>query len=136
MLKEILVLLISLAGIIFGLVLSYLAPEEFSSGKRYFLFLKRVLLGIILIFVNYTFLTSSNYLIMSIFTVFMVGLFVLEMNWFKISLAKSQQIVEISNYLIFIFFYFFLAEQQSQLVLASLIFLYGLPAGTLLRKIN
>ena len=125
LLSQLLVLLISLTGIIFGIILAKIAPEELSAGKKLFLIIKRTLFILIFFLVNY-YLIQKIFIIIP-FTILMIILFVME-------LKTNNILYEIATYLLFIIPYFFIAEQSIQLLLASLIFLYGLPTGTLLKK--
>ena len=123
---SIIIFTISLLGVLLGLALSYIAPEELDEGKKYLLWLKKGLFIIIFLVVNYYFFMNDKLTLLIIFNVLAVILFVIEWNRFKISL-------EISNYIFLAIAYFLHTEQNFNLILASLIFLYGFPLGSLLR---
>ncbi len=116
------VLALSLAGILCGVALSYIAPEELAVGKKYFTWLKRVLWIILLGITGYSFI--SNYTLLTIGTVLFVGLLVLDF-------IKENKYFYALNYILLIATYFLLSSNQ--LLFASIMFLYGFPVGTLLR---
>jgi hypothetical protein len=128
LLNQILVLLFSLTGILFGLILSLIAPEELRVGKKYFLLFKRIIFVLIFFLVNYYLYLEKNYYVLVPFTILAIVLFIIE-------LKQKKSIYELLNYIIFVVPYFFVTENTFHLLLAVLIFLYGLTAGTLLRKI-
>lgn len=125
--NQLLILLISLTGILFGLILARIAPEELRPGKKYFSFLKRVIFVVIFFFGSYHLLEKLFVLIP--FLILMVIIFV-------IGLYSRNSYLEIINYSLFVVPYFFLTEPTAHLLLASLIFLYGFPTGTLMGKIK
>ena len=127
LLNQTLVLLFSLTGIIFGLILALIAPEELKAGKKHFILLKRTIFVIIFFLVNYYLYLAENYYLLIPFTILAIVLFIVEF-------VQKKPIYELFNYLIFVVPYFFNVEKRFQLLLATLIFLYGLPTGTLLRK--
>ena len=127
LLNQTLVLLFSLTGIIFGLILAFIAPEELKIGKKYFLLLKRIIFVLIFFLINYYLYLAENYYLLIPFTILAVVLFI-------IGFVQKKPIYELFNYLIFVVPYFFVTDNQFKLLLATLIFLYGLPTGTLLRK--
>ena len=127
LLNQTLVLLFSLTGIIFGLILAFIAPEELKIGKKYFLLLKRIIFVLIFFLINYYLYLAENYYLLIPFTILAVVLFI-------IGFVQKKPIYELFNYLNFVVPYFFVTDNQFKLLLATLIFLYGLPTGTLLRK--
>ena len=127
LLNQILILLFSLTGIIFGLILALIAPEELRAGKKYFLLLKKIIFIIIFFLINYYLYLAENYYVLIPFTILGIVLFIIEF-------MQIKPIYELSNYLIFVIPYFFVTNNKFHLLLAGLIFLYGLPTGTLLRK--
>jgi hypothetical protein len=120
-------LLFSLSGFLFGLILSYIAPEELKPGKKYFLFIKRLLFILIFFTVNFFFYQQNQYVYLVPFTIIALVLFVVE-------LRNKSIYYEVPNYAIFVIPYFLINNPTSNILLTSLIFLYGLPAGTLIRK--
>jgi len=127
LLNQILILLFSLTGIIFGLILALIAPEELKAGKKYFLLSKRIIFVLIFFLVNYYLYLAKNYYVLIPFTILAIILFVLE-------LTSQKKIYELFNYFIFTIPYFFSTENTFHLLLAVLIFGYGFPLGTLLKK--
>lgn len=118
-------LLIALTGILFGLVLTWIAPEELKPGRKYFLLANKVLFwGIVFTVLFFSFKTNL---------ILLITIFIIAAALFVIKLKKNSQLLEIPTYLIFIAPYFIIAEQTFQLILASLLFLYGLLVGTLFR---
>ena len=118
----ILQLIFGLTGIIFGIILAYIAPEEVHPGKKYFLWVKRLLLLFIILFIINSILVIKNYLL------FFIPLVLLILFLIKLKLKKN--VVEIGVYLIFVLAFITLPQS----LLAVLIFLYGLPTGTLLMR--
>ncbi len=116
------VLALSLAGILCGVALSYIAPEELAVGKKYFTWLKRVLWVILLGITGYSFI--SNYTLLIIGAVLFMGLLILDF-------ITENKYFYVLNYILLIATYFLLPSNQ--LLFASVMFLYGFPSGTLLR---
>ena len=123
----ILALLFSFTGIPLGFILSLIAPEEIIPGKKYLLFLKYLLFFGIFAAGNYSFLSKGDYLFGLIFSVIMLLSFLL-------AYIKTK-FIELGNYLVFILLFLTETNKDIALILLSLIFLYGFPAGTLIRKI-
>ena len=124
---EILMLLFACTGIIFGVILAMIAPEELSSGKKYFLLMKRVLFIILFFFVNYLLDIAENYVLIIVFSILAIILFVIELTIWK-------KAYEIANYVIFLIPYFFVLGSNNKMILATMIFIYGLPTGTLIKR--
>ena len=83
--------------------------------------------AIIFFLVNYYLYLAKNYYLLIPFTILAIVLFIIEF-------VQKKPIYELFNYLIFVIPYFFVMDNQFHLLLAGLIFIYGLPTGTLLRK--
>ena len=128
LLNQILILLFSLTGILFGLILALIAPEELKIGKKYFFLFKLIIFVLIFFLVNYYMYLAKNYYILIPFTILAIILFIVE-------LTSRRKIYELFNYLIFAVPFFFSSEQNFQLLLAVLIFIYGLPTGTSLKDV-
>ena len=124
---EILMLLFACTGIIFGVILAMIAPEELSSGKKYFLLMKRVLFIILFFFVNSLLYIAENYVLIIVFSILAIILFVIELTIWK-------KAYEIANYVIFLIPYFFVLGSNNKMILATMIFIYGLPTGTLIKR--
>ena len=113
-------LLFALTGIIFGMILAYIAPEELNDGEKYFFLLKKNLfIGLLILIIYYSF----NNLLLLIIPVLIVLIFVLNLKF-------KTEYFEFGYYLLFIIFYFL----TTPTLLAVLIFLYGLPTGTMLAR--
>lgn len=128
--SELMILAVSLAGIICGIALAYIAPEEIAGGKKYFIILKKIIFILISLIAGYYFFKDGNNSL-RIFVNFSLILFLLE---FK----NERWYFEVINYLFFIALFFLTAYfimGISAMLIAVLIFLYGLPTGTLFRKI-
>jgi hypothetical protein len=124
-----LTLLFSLVGLIVGFIVSMFALEELEKGTKYFFFMKWVLLSLIFLTINYFFLDVGNYLLNVIFSLVFIVIFIVEMK--NRSLAA-----ELAYYFTFIAAYFVLALMaiipEHLMILNVLVFLYGVPVGTLL----
>lgn len=121
-------LLLGLTGILAGIALSFIAPEEIKSGWKYFKMAKFGLFAVLAVLIGYSFWIMQNFIAAGIFAVLAVVIFI-------INLKFRQRWLELINYLLFITPYFFQSD-QFQIITASLLFLYGLPAGTLLWNTN
>ncbi len=133
--KPLLMLLFSFSGLIFGGILQIIAPEEHESGKKHFILLKKILLLLIVSVVNGHFVwqqewTLINGIILLVFDMLIISFYLLKTKKIEIKLLSSKYL-ELANFLAFIIPYFIL-QHQFQLIYLTLIFLYGLPLGTLL----
>ena len=115
-------------GIIFGFILALIAPEELRVGKKLFKIGKWAMFGVIFLLGNYYLSLFSSFVIMSVFSVLMIIMFVLELIYNK----KSY---ELFNYIIFTIPYVVIADDTFHLIFASTIFVYGLVVGTLFKKL-
>lgn len=122
--SQMVILVLSLAGILCGIALSYIAPEELSPGKKYFLSLKWLLWIGFIILSGYLFYARMEYFYLVLMVIGFLFIYILELT----SLASYTIFLE---YLMLIGIYFLLSGQE--LLLGSIIFLYGLPTGTLLK---
>lgn len=124
-----LTLLFSLTGLIVGFIVSMFALEELEDGLKYFFFLKWVLLSLIFLTINYFFLDVGNYLLNVIFSFVIMVIFIVEMK--NRSLAA-----ELAYYVTFVAVNFILILMlilpEYLVFLNVLVFLYGVPVGTLL----
>jgi hypothetical protein len=132
MLNETLILGIGLSGIFLGIFLAYLTKEEINPGRRYFIVAKDTLFSLILLIIFYLFVINDLFYLLTVFTIIGAVLFLLHFIKFK----KDHHLYVI-NYAYFIVVYLFIPELLHQAILASLVFVYGLPTGSLLRgKVN
>lgn len=112
--------LISFLGLIFGIFLKWIAVEEVISGREYLNWFKRVVLGLLIIVLLYNVSLSFN----------LVGLVFLGILFGYVG----------CRYL-FDYFYLglvcglsFIFVREVFFILSVLVFLYGLPSGSLIRK--
>ena len=109
----------ALTGYALGVGLGYIAPEELLPGRKYFLFLEKVLFLFTFIPVIYFF--KNSYL--ALLPVILVLLLLVIPFKFRAYLAFG----------VFLLWFFLIKSDNLVIILeSSLIFLYGLPAGSLL----
>ena len=122
MLNYILVLLISYARILIGSLLIFFAPEEQKPGRIYFKITQAIIFVLVLFF---TLLSFRLHMILIGAVVLFVGLLL----YLK---KMSNSYIE---YGLFAFIFYLSAKNVSLfLISSSLIFVYGLPTGSLLAK--
>ncbi|HLC80737.1 MAG TPA: hypothetical protein VJG31_03105 [Candidatus Nanoarchaeia archaeon] len=126
MLRDILVLIVGLSGCLGGYILSLISPEEMESGKKYFLLLKRIFFVLIGLMFYYSYQAGQA----TLFVLMAVFLVLFYLNFLN-KKTKEKKYLEIVNYGLFIVLFFFSAEKT---LLASMVFLYGLPVGSLWRS--
>ena len=114
--------IISFLGFPFGLFLSFVSPEEMNPGKKYFKLLQNLLLVLILFFIfNYYSLPLIASILITI-TVFL-GVFCWQNKYKSIIL-----------YLILAVLLYLSSKNPLLFALeSSLIFMYGVPAGSLIK---
>lgn len=120
LLETILILVLSFSGIAVGVFLRRIIPEEMEPGRKWFGYLQRscfVFLGIVGGYILY-----ENILLLISF-VLICGL------WFF--LKDRFQYGEIGSYIVF-FLPFTISFTKVTVLFASLLFIYGLPTGTLM----
>ncbi|MEK6901766.1 MAG: hypothetical protein AABX37_05460, partial [Nanoarchaeota archaeon] len=104
-------LLISFTGILCGYVLTYIAPQEISAGKKYFLILKKIVLGIIAIMQLSFFVQAQNLLLGLLFFFILGATFVITFFW-------KHFLLEIVNYITFLILLVLVSPKEAQLLLA------------------
>lgn len=109
----------ALAGYALGVGLGYIAPEELLPGRKYLMFLEKVLFLFTFIPVIYFF--SGSYLVLlPAFTALLL-------------LALPFKLRAYAAFGAFLLWFFLIKSDNLVIILeSSLIFLYGLPAGSLL----
>ncbi|MDO8511302.1 MAG: hypothetical protein Q7S55_03990 [Nanoarchaeota archaeon] len=117
----VLIPLFSLSGLLAGIVLSHLAREESTVGKKYFILMYRIIF--VSLSLSITYFLSFHISVSLVFLAF--GLILLAIDFKKY--FRSMFII---HYLFFLAGYFISGQQ---LIIAAILFLYGLPVGTLLR---
>jgi hypothetical protein len=126
MLNQFLIILLSVLGILGGYALTKIAPEELKPGRRYFLFADKVLILFVFIPIIYFSFITPGLKTLSI---------VLIVTAFIFALGKFSKARLILLYIVFILLEIFLNREQTLfLTTASVIFVYGLVAGTLVKK--
>jgi len=104
-----------------GAALAMIAPEEFNTGKKYFILFKSIMyLLAILAAVGFTIYSGLSYLIAVLMAILITALFV----------KKHRDIMRYAA--LAVVFYMSTASQQLFILISSMIFMYGLPVGTLL----
>jgi len=126
LLTEIVPIVLSFCGILAGIGLSYLASEELQEGKKYFLLFSQLLFIALSIVISFFLLRTAPPYLLFIF-LFLAILF------FIINLKIDRRFLIIFPYLLFLTAYFLSGKE---LLVAALLFVYGLPIGTLLRMKN
>ncbi len=116
--------LLSLFGLLGGLLLTYLAPEELTAGRRYFVLLYRIIF-ILLSFII-TYFLSFPLLLLFLF----LAIILLALDIKTLYIQKHHQSLFLIHYLFFLAGYFIAGKQT---IIMVILFLYGLPVGTLLR---
>ena len=128
---NIIIPLLSLSGLLGGLLLSYLAREELAEGKRYFVMSYRILFILLSLVVAY-FISSSRFSSYSsslTFSISIIFLF-LAIILLLLDLRKCYPVLFLFQYLFFLTGYFVAGKQ---IIIAVIIFINGLPLGTLLQ---
>ncbi|MBT4935917.1 hypothetical protein HOL21_01925 [Candidatus Woesearchaeota archaeon] len=118
-------LLFSLTGIVFGYILACIAPEELDVGKKYFVIGQHVLYTLIVIL--------SGYYIFQISSIACIVWILVAITFFILKMKLKNKYTEVGSYIIFAVPYFINADRTFQLLLITLIFLYGFPFGTLIK---
>lgn len=111
-------------GLFIGFILAIIAKEEIKPGKRYFLLLQKIIL--LLIFIFLLIFIDLNYILVLLILAFII-----------IHLLKTKkEFKELPYIYIILSIIFYLSSKKLNLFIieSSLIFLYGLPTGSLLTK--
>ena len=119
-----LVAIISYLGLFIGFFLALIAKEEIKPGKKYFILIKKIMLLLIFVFLIVN--TKLNYQIILLFLVFAI---------LQIYRTKKE-FNELPYTYIILAIIFYMASKNTTLFVieSSLIFIYGLPTGSLLTK--
>lgn len=123
--NQILIVLAALAGVGFGYSLSRIAPREVVDGKKYFAFLEK--LFFVSAFVPLVYMLWTRELMM----LAVLALLLFGGMWL---VPLTYRVALFCVLFAFVLFYITTLDIVLQLIQGSLVFLYGLPAGTLLRK--
>ncbi len=136
--QTLLPLFISLLGLALGYLFSFLAAEEIRPGEKYFKWMKRILLLVFLGVLGYGLVRERKLILLVVLAI--IGLIILLLDILPLNFTTKQTHPRswglASNALTYVFFVLaYLLLPSQQLLLASIIFLYGLPAGTMMKKI-
>ena len=107
--------IVTYIGIFCGVVLSFISPEELKPGKRYFLIMQKILLFLmsISLFYHITFINIILSLTIVLFAIIQKNSFIAYLLFAIIIFINVQNIALVT-------------------IISVLIFLYGLPTGSLL----
>ncbi len=116
--------IISYLGLLIGFLLAVIAKEELKPGKKYFIFLQTIILLLIFLF-----------LLIFIKLIYLLVLLILA-SIIIYCLKRNKEFNELPYIYIILSVIFFLSSKILNLFIieSSLIFLYGLPTGSLLTK--
>lgn len=116
---------VAFCGLIAGAIIASMAKEELKAGRKYFSLMQDFLVVLVLFFIM-EFYKASIFIIMPVLLVVFLLIF-----YFKNSVKYSDMAVYSMFAIIF-----YLSSQSINLfsLEASLIFLYGLPSGSLISK--
>lgn len=127
---SIILALLASSGLLWGVLLSFLAPDERLKGGKYFSLLTGALLIATIVLLGIALFQQQGMLFVFLGLVplafFLLGQVKKETLW-KV-MFTSATVLSMGAAL-------FLLDGNWQLFIASMLFLYGLPAGTLLRHI-
>ena len=118
--------ILSYLGLLAGIILIRMAPEEQKPGEKYFILIKKILFFLIMAFL------LVYYKINLIFSSFLLLFLLILMIIKKIKLEKSALAY------FFLGIIFFLSSKITDLFIIEsvLVFLYGIPAASLIFNIN
>jgi len=111
-------------GLFMGFILVLMAKEEIKPGKKYFLFLQKAILS--LIFILLVVFLGLNYIVILLLLACII--IYITKNYLK----KEFNDVIYTYILLSVIFYLSSKNLNLFIIESSLIFLYGLPTGTLL----
>ena len=119
MLTQVLIALIAFLGLLAGYLLTLLAKEEIKPGRKYFIILERAILIILALVLLSQVWTTKTFVIP-----FIIGLimgYVLRLRYLYLGLALAASVS---------------LSMEFFVVVASLIFLHGLPYGSISSKLK
>jgi hypothetical protein len=108
-------------GLLVGFILAMMAKEEMKDGRRYFVFLQKLIL--LLVFVFLLVFIRLNYILVLLILVFIV-----------VYLLKRKNELVYIYMILGVIFYLSSKTLNLFVIESSLIFLYGIPTGSLLTK--
>ncbi len=113
--------IVAFIGIYVGVVLALIAPEELKDGRKYFVFLHSILDIAIILLALWLFFSMKRYYLMGILVLVVIYRYFVKIG--------DPYVV---SYMIYGGVFYFYKDLKLFLVVTSLIFLHGLPTGTLL----
>lgn len=119
-------LIIGVLGLGAGIALAYIAPEELRPGQQYLLAAKRILFILQIAIIDYFLYHLEDYGFMVLITLVAALLLAITIKFKKIWYEIPLYVLIMSVYLLY-------PDQTLRLLIASLLFLYGLPLGALIR---
>lgn len=111
-------------GVICGLVMGKMAKEELRPGKKYFAILQSLVIFLMVVFAVY--LNLRPYI-----TVLLAFLFLVRLHHVNI-LKEPKLVFYYIAYVVFSILFFEASRSASLIIFPVLIFIYGLPTGSLL----
>ncbi len=119
MLSTVLVGFVALTGLFFGVILGRIAPEEIKPGMRYLLLFRSLLLLVLVIAIVFHLSLLLNGVIIGLFFAGMITALLFPIRYLALGIAVVASASIFPSFLV---------------LAASLVFLYGLPTGTLFLK--
>lgn len=123
--NDVILLGIALLGLLCGYGLFRIAREEVIAGRKYLLWLQWAIFVIMMVAGDYVLGMTGQYLLLGIITIAGAVLLFL-------STKVRHPAYLAAPYTLGITLFFLMPQPASKLILASLLFLYGLPTGTLI----
>jgi len=117
--------LLTLVGLLCGFLLALIAPEELVPGRKYFLLLK-----------HFFFLVIATLLLYALVPIYLYAFIpvLLVISFYLLNEIKLKNpLFDLAYYPFFLLPFFVIADPVLQIILATAIFLYGFPLGTLLK---
>ncbi|MBW2967105.1 hypothetical protein KY362_01325 [Candidatus Woesearchaeota archaeon] len=121
MLTYICTLVFAFLGVYVGALLAYMAPDELKPGKLYFRALMNTILVLVPLFILYAY--NAN-----IFVLILLGVVATIFLYFT---SETSPVNQVAYFLLGIAFFFSTRSVDLFIIVSALIFLYGLPLGSL-----
>lgn len=116
--------LISFFGLILGIILILIAPEEQKPGKKYFVFLQNLFFVLAVFFLLYFFKIN---IFLNLLAVILLAVY-----FFKIKIKDNFKKSQMMYFLLAVIFFFSLKDLNLVLIESAIIFLFGMLTGSLL----
>jgi len=111
-------------GIISGVILGKMAKEELKPGKKYFALIQTAIIFIMIVY-------ASMFNLSAYVSVILAFLLLLKLSHFKFT-EEPKPLFYYIAYAFFAFTFFEASRSASLIIFPSLIFIFGLPTGSLL----